>query len=433
MGQPLGGRVSLFVRTLGLIAGLVLTAAAPAQNLPAGLSLRPDREIGNPPVGYQAQILSVDWTHPLLKVAVTDGLSDPAKVPEPWSRAEENRPQSLRIQLIEPIRKDDLWGLALELAPLASASTGSETTPRVVIGALFPWQLLGTEEEPRQALAPGPGSGLAAGLRWMGRGDELETMPGTPFSHRVLISWSKPLTGQTHFALVARTTPEPILMAELIDWLREQLGDGDRVALHATGQQAIVGMKDWRMTQASNPRRVERLGAILELSTRLEGDPVDWLRLKGSRIASSSREEGFSPDLVTKTCDQPDPLAPRLWVSQPTEAGQTPPWLLAEFDQIRPIQQVTMGWAQAAGWSAHFNPGRVRLQASASGNGPWKTLAVFEDIRQPVSQWRSDSPRPVRRLRLVFDDPSRMGLDTRARVTLWQAWGRWDGITPAGR
>ena len=398
-------------------------------NLPQGVTVETAAGL---PLGFQAQILTVDWGNPLLKVSVANGLEREGYPAAAWARAEAMDPTSLRIQLIEPEQDGESWRLAL---PMEAIGTGLDmpVTPAVAIGSPFPWRVLEANgSDPRQSLVPGPAGGLAVGVRWMGEASGLEAMPDLALEGRVLISWTSAPAGRTRFALVVRTAPETATLGDLKPWLREQLGPEDRVVIHALGEGAIAGMKDWRMSAPPDPRRIERMGGVLVLSPCQLGDAVDWMRLEGSRLECSSLEDGFFQDRVTQGYGGRDPLDPCVWISRAAEDDGSPHWLQADFEQIRPITQVTVAWARMAGWSAQFNPGRVRLEAKDTPDGEWATLTVFEEVEGPVSLWRSNSPRPVRQMRLVFEQPSRMSLDSRARVALWQAWGPWDGVTPVG-
>lgn len=398
-------------------------------SLPSGVTVEMAAGL---PLGFQAQILTVDWGNPLLKVSVASGLEREGFPAEAWARAEDKDPEALRIQLIEPEQDGDAWRLALPMKAIATAAD-VPVTPAVAIGSPFPWRVLdASQDDLRQSLLPGPAGGLAVGVRWVGEASGLDSLPDMALDRRVLVSWTSASAGRTRFALVVRTLPSAASLGDLKPWLREQLGPGDLLAIHALGDRAIAGMKDWRMSAPSDPRRIERMGGVLVLSPCHQGDAVDWLRLEGSRLECSSLEDGFFQDRVTQGYGGRDPLDPCVWISRAAEDGDSPQWLMAEFQEVRAITQVTVAWASMAGWSAHFNPGRVRLEATDKMDGQWETLAVFENVEGPVSLWRSESPRPVRQMRLVFERPSRMGLDRRARVALWQAWGPWDGVTPVG-
>ena len=430
-----------------LALGLLGAGAAHAQEppLPPGVRLEPARATEKLNSEYDAQVLSIDWTHPLLRATLENGLRPGADEPLTWAAATRQGPRDLRIQLIEPSESTGkIWSLALSaaLTPAENDPAGRERyrqaatllaqRPAIVSNGLCPWLPAGPPVTAQSELeTPLRAMGQRVGVRWLGQARDLDDLTTTVFPARCLLSWVSPGTGQGRFALVAQRSGRQGVFKDILPWLKAATRPGEWVALHSTGPFALAGTGAWRLTEPSDPRHAERLGITLRLTAVKVGEPIDWGRLPGCTAAASSNEPDYAPPRLISGRLWPSPFTPPAWVSRPGGEPDraTAAWVELLFDKPRPVERVFLAWADAGGWSADFRPRRAVLKASASAEPDWQILAEFASPATMVSSWSGAPPTPVRRLRLEFPEPGPLPQSARARLCALQAWGPWDGAT----
>jgi hypothetical protein len=412
---------------------------APAQTelgFPPGVRLlEPDARADLLP-GIKVQLLEVDWTDPLLAADYEDALTADPSLPRAWDQLARREPDSLCIQLIEPLQDAAGWRLALPAtvdAPAGAGSTASAPAdrPAIAIDPYAPWlpDARALVDQP-EWLSPLAASPRRVAVRWWGTRAALGAWPSLPYRDRCLVSFTNLASGHTRFALLARETPGQADARDLAPWLRAMAGPVDWIALHSLGPGVIVGRGDWRMVPTADPRRPDRLGVVLKLSARRAGDLVDWVRIPGARSAASSAADGFAPPSILRGLLWPNPLQPRVWMSRAADSldsGDPAPWFEIRFDVPRPVSRVVLAWASAAGWSAGFDPAHVRLLGVAASAGSPRLLADWSPPDGPLNVWDSQRPMQFQSLRVEFPGPSRMPLDRRARLASFQVWGPWDG------
>jgi len=429
--------------TLGLVCAGRGRAQAPA--LPPGVRLEPARATEKLNSEYDAQVLSIDWTHPLLRATLESGLRPGEEAPLSWAAATRQGPEDLRIQLIEPSESGGrTWSLALPaaLTPAANDPAGRERTrqaatalaqrPSIVNNGLCPWLPAGPPVAARPELETSLGRmGQRVGVRWLGQARDLDRLTSTVFPARCLLSWVSPETGQGRFALVAQRGGRQGAFKDILPWLKTATRPGEWVALHSTGPFALAGAGAWRLTEAGNPRRAERLGITLRLAAVKPGEPVDWARLPGCKAEASSNEPDYAAPRVIGGRLWPSPFNPPAWVSRPGGAPDqaAAAWVELKFDKPRPVDRVFLAWADAGGWSADFRPRHAALKAMGSDQPDWQPLAEFARPATMISSWSGAETILVRRLRLEFPEPGPFPNASRARLCAMQAWGPWDGTT----
>jgi hypothetical protein len=398
----------------------IFAASQPTDPLPPGVSLV---EIASsPPQGYAAQALLIDWSEPLLVRSLSDATKPGRPAPE-LSALEQNDPEPLRIHLSEPAAPTEQdGGLALPLGLATEANSAPPTKDqRIAFPAMAPWLPI-PENYSDIDFSPLAKDADWAAVRWLGRGEELDQLPSIEFENGCLLSITQTASAQTRFVLINRTSPGAGRLGELRRWLKEISSPADWIALHSVGTHAFVGLRGWRLGESPDPRRPQRAGGILELRRAKSGDPVDWLRQSGVRLRSSESEPGFIESAPIGNPLIPDLLAPLAWVSLAREDNAPSPFYMATFQEPRLVERIEIAWAEAAGWSKHFNPADVSLQIAAANQETPRT--VFQ-IKNPSARTIWTPPRPIRirAIRLVFDESSQMPSDSRARLAALQVWG----------
>lgn len=389
--------------------------------MPPGVSVQSAPAPNQLPLDDEAESLTVDWTHPLLRVRTVHGLTDGRRVPRRWDHA--SAPDSVRLQLIEPVRTSGPWRLGLH-------PPGRPGQPQIAQDVIAPWQPFAGANRREPALDPAFAPiGQTLPVRWLGRKEDLGDMDALDFGKRVMISMTTADATRTRFVLVHRKEAGRGRMTELTGWLRAAAPAGGWIGVHSIGEDALAGIGDWRLTAPSDPRRVERLGLALELAPVKPTEPVDWARLSGVRLQASSRLPGYGPRCLTSGRLWPTPFEPLAWISDPEMDREEAPYVEMHFDHPRPIERVVLGWAKAAGWSAHFNPGRAVLSYSPGHAARTQQAAVFEAPEGAVSEWRPSQPIAISMLRVTFEQPSAQPADPHARLAAFMALGPWDGQT----
>jgi len=439
LSRPLG--LALFLFTLSL--------AAPAQPLfPPGVALErfDERDDPPPPFGYDAEFIRIDWTHPLLAADVVNHLAGGA-APPAWSEADRKTSGRLRIQLAAPLSAGagpERWRPALPLIAPADlrAADGANDTSRRVAALAEPFLLLagarlwlpvapGAPELAPPPLGPREQTPALVGLRWLGTASTLDRLPDLPLDGRALLSLTSPLTGLTRFVVVAHRDGSSGETGDLVDWLRLQADGGDWIALHDVGPGCFIGQGDWRLTAPGNPRRVERLGITLELRPHRPGELIDWTRMAGCTVRASSSERDFDPARATRGHLLPFPFSPPVWISRAETNEPEPPWFEVRLGDPRPVERIELFWPSAVGFSGQFNPGRVRVHLQGPRGLAAEEELVLDNPEGPHTLLAWDEPRQISAVTLIFDQPSRMPLDRRARLAGLRLWGPWDGSTPA--
>ena len=441
------------------------SVAAEPPPLPPGVQLIALEDIARPPIGYAAEWIEVDWTHPLLRVEAIDGLPADRGVPIEWTKSLTDAPDALQIQLIEPVEPTDVderWRLALPMTLSGSVGAGSvgpppsalmEAPPEdngIVVGSSYlPWNPIGPAlERMPEWNSPLPPDGARLGVRWLGRARDLDRTTTTTWPARCLFSVFSPETGRTRFGLVVHEQGGLIRLGDLVVWLKSLVTTREWLAIHSVSHQAIVGIDAFRLTVPPHPRRVERVGGAIRLRGLRAGDPVDWLRLKGCKITASTYQRDFPPQNLVTGLLWPNPLDPSVWINRPSSEGHDAPWIEVEFATSRPIDRVSIIWPNAAGWSSGFNPGhavlvitpeiggrpeRIDLRAPDrpdrssphTPSAPGRSNILAPD--EPVYTWTSTQPLAIHRIRLEFPESTHDPLDPIARLTAIQAWGPWNG------
>lgn len=428
MRCPLPGLI-IVILLLALAWPVGAFAQTAAPELPPGVS--PIKPTALLPVEFTAELLSVDWTHPRLRVSLQNGLPIGEDLPAAWDRATGpaaagNR-RALWLQLVEPEPKPDGgWRLAL---PIGSEPglTDLAGPPFVSVGGVCPWLPGGpaVAAEPEQA-SPLLDRGTLAGARWLGRVEDIDTIGSMTLRRRCLVSWTDPARGQTRFASVLYQRPGEAQLDRLKPWLKAEARPGEWLAVHSFGEHALAGAGDWVLGGEKESRRAARLGAALRLESVEADDPIDWARQPKVSVRASSFEQAFPPAAVLRGLLWPTPLAPTLWMSRLGSFAPETPWVELDLGGVRPITRVVVVWAEAAGWSARFNPRQGVLKLSADTATDLQTVAELGGPQGPLWVWESKEPRRARRLRLELPEPSAQEGDRRARVAAIQVWGPWE-------
>lgn len=463
-------RLSFALLLLYALAGpLIGYAQTSASSLPAGIKLVDEQRLnrGLPP-NYAAAGVEADWTHPLLQVSALasgnllqpDGTArreKPSSSTTPaiaWIRAINKQPDSLLIQLIEPHDAETTCSLPVTLNTPGAKSLNRasvelsdfESVPHVQIGGLAPWVVAG----PSVLAGPAPVSPLLnqsahawMGARWGGRLSSIDQLGNLVFRQRILFSLTAPDGASTRFILLWRTDDARGSMDNCRAWLARQGPPQTWLVIHAAGPEAIVGMGEWRLGPASDPRRMERLGAAMSLrpsraanESGAIADSVDWARLRGATWEASSYERAFGPWRLGSGNLIGDPFGPALWMSRPKAKGSAESqveWCMLKFSPPRPVEHVAIYWASCAGWDAQFNPAQAALEIEVANATEPRAIAV-ECGTAPVSVLAigTRGPEMVRSIRIMLANPERqINPVPRARVMALQAWGPWDGQTIA--
>ncbi len=219
-----------------LLAAWVATApwalTDPPPPLPPGVSYEPT--VGSPIGGYSyaVEYLSVDWTHPLLKVGHEVGPIDRTNPPPTWGRAEREAPGVLRIQLIEPLRGEDGWDLGFpfweaaadERSPVwgVSGNPPGESS-HVSIGGACPWLVGGPPmRKMPEWVSPLGRDAARAGVRWLGRASDLGGVAKLRLGERCLMSWTSPREGRTRFGLMVNQADASLATPPVVKWLQRE-------------------------------------------------------------------------------------------------------------------------------------------------------------------------------------------------------------------
>jgi hypothetical protein len=389
--------------------------------------------LGRPPLGYAASGIEVDWNHPLLAARLIDAVVlDRENPPPPLDRAETDDPGVLRIQLAEPVEQEGLWRPALPLIAPGDAVPFEPSLSWFALGDPGRWLPGGAAiaSEPESA---SPLAGLHSarmGTRWSGMADGLEAMPSLDFVAPLMISLTQPALGRTRFVTIERSLPGDGRLGELRAWLADSVRPDAWIGVHAMGEQAWVAMDGWRLV-APPPRRIERLGNVLELRALRLGEPVDWARLPGAQVTASSWEGEFPPLRVIQGGFWPLPLDPQVWIGKPTARPDDEAWLALELDPPRPVETIRVVWADAAGWSAEARPGHAVLEIKEGNMLRPEVVAEWAPPGGPVSDWRAGEAVRLSSARIRLPEPSSDPLDGRPRVARVQLIGPWDGRTGA--
>jgi hypothetical protein len=275
--------------------------------------------------------------------------------------------------------------------------------------------------------APLENGGALVAARWLGRVEDLTALTTMTFPARCLLSWTNPAAGQSRFALVLRATGGEGRIKDLRDWIKAESRPGEWLAVHSWGEGALAGLGDWRLIEVSHPRHAERLGAALVFSALAAGDPINWAALPDCQVKASSAEVEYPPTALLKGIFWPNPLAPNVWISRPLDDSGAVPWVELKLARSRPVDRLVLLWAGAAGWSGQFNPRRVRLLGTGEGGEAAELTPLKEivDPDGPYTVWCLEKPLSLRRLRVLFPEPTQMPLDRQARLCAIQLWGPW--------
>ena len=235
---------NIFVRFIAVAvlgAGLAQAPRAAEPTMPPGVKLpRTLPAADRVPVGVTIKALEVDWTNPLLSARLELGLAADRERPVSWGRIDEDRPQSIRIQLAEPVRSERGWGLALkaELPRARRGRTGSPargpridppTVPtatqgpndNVRVGGIAPWFFAGPRAEAGpQAVSPlGEGSSRVD-VRWLGDAEDWRAQPPDfQINPIVLLSTFDPVTGLSVFYSIENQTGSRLALSYVTGWI----------------------------------------------------------------------------------------------------------------------------------------------------------------------------------------------------------------------
>ncbi|MCE5231032.1 hypothetical protein LLG95_15745 [bacterium] len=395
-----------------LIASLFSHGSIQAQAIP-GVRVVRDADRSLLPPGYDLTLIEIDWTEPRLRAEL---LAPPRGLR--WDDAASSITGAVLIQLAEPRPTND--GRFVSALPVFKPGEAG-AQPRVEIGGLIPFLPCGGPIVPPWS-SPLAGGAAGVGVAWMGRSDEFEKFPELVIRDRCIISWTDPVRDRTTFALLARRAGDDIKTAELKSWLKSRVKAGRWLALHATGEHALGYENGKLLGPTGAPRFIGRVGAALVLRPATENEPVDLVRKLGATIMVSSFDGNFQAQSAVMGRLLPSPLEPSAWVSRPRADGEEPAWFKVQLPRSAPpAREIRIFWAMAAGWSSHFNPGRCRLEID-EGDGEFKTVLEIVKPGAPVTIWKPREPISVRAARLVFNEPTQMPVETRARLAGLQIW-----------
>jgi hypothetical protein len=451
-----GGRVIAFIALVVWVSMSGDAAAQRGPELPPGVELLtelPGREYLPP--GVLIHVIEVDWTEPLLSVGVEAGLAA-GNVRDRGGDRDDARAE-VRIQVATARWRGEGGGTKLRVKiPEAeggaagrdagarkSASRGAEPggykldagrrpTARftgeneVRIGGIAPWTYAGpgVAELPGWSNVVAEGS-AAAGLQWLGTFAQwLRTPPPVAIQDRVLLSSLNPMTGQGRFLLVVNGTGRYLRLDALTDWMQQNVGSQQLVAVHADGPEIEIAQGGWRLSGQAEVPRSSGPGAVVVLGRRETGDRVDVGRLFGS-VQATSREFAYPPDQVLSGRLWATGLRPSIWMSRPMESGAGEgPRLTLQMAQAREVEEIQLIHAEAAGWSGDFNPRRfqVRLYGQNSLDAP--VVIDCETAGEPVTRIRLNASRSVAEVGIEWSQPTAFDVPAPARLMGLQAWGR---------
>jgi hypothetical protein len=368
--------------------------------------------------------------------------------------------EGLKIQLAEPVwNENDSWELPLDAAlaadpPSAPSRKEFEIDPEdhaapdplppgqdlVRIGGIAPWFFDGprirADWEPVTPLRLGSSR---VGVRWLGRPEEwAQRPPAEDLRDSFLLSTFDPLSGKSLFLLAVNLTNRRLPSSHLGGWLAAALDSRRQwLALHAIGEMVIVGQDQWRLGETATTRapmsgKIERAGVVLILDEVGPGELVDWARLTPASFSCSPTNPNLAPEEVISGRLWPTSVKPAVWMSA-TEGVRTgePPCIEIRLQEERPVTEIRLAYAQAAGWSEHFNPGKVRLRFEERQRTNGTPMIELNEIAGPLSVIRLAAPRMLEAVKVEFIEPTQMNLPSApARLAALQLLGPLDGPIP---
>lgn len=430
-----------WLATLAWLCGLAGGGGTrPAQGqelptLPPGVTV-PEASAGAGMVPREVRIyeVDVDWTHAELRATLVPGAGGREGAAEANSR-------ELHITLSLPSAEGEGDEPATEYAekPKAGRATGAyelhqpeiRDTDRgpdqVRVGGIVPWTYVGAgvAGEPgwNAALIEGSGS---VGLQWLGKVEAwIEAPPRVQFRDRILLSTLNPMTGQGQFLLVVGLTGRPLRLDVLTPWLAEAIPGHYLLAVHGGGKGVGIRQGDWKIEGEGALGTAQRGGGELVLSAREPGAAFDLARLASTRVTASSREFAYPPGQAVSGRLWPVALRPSVWMSRPPEREtDEAAWYELELAEAQPVERVRLIHAGAAGWSADFNPGLVRVWVYERSSGEPSLGVEVRPEGADVSTIEFSSPRMVSRVKVEWLEASGADVPSPARLMAIQVWGR---------
>lgn len=349
---------------------------------------------------------------------------------------------------LRPSRSDRRVRINPEAPPTASPGRPARDCARV--GGLAPFFYTGpTARADESFIEPEAAGSTRVDVRWLGHPADWQTRPpDLEFKDSLLLASSDPESGKSTFLLVYNSTAEALPASFLGDWLELALPPDAWLALHSVGREARVGLKDWRLGEIGSDQRgptegkSELLGAALVLDELAPGGQVDWARMGGVATRASSTEVFHAPENVASGRSWPAPLSPNaLWsggagreVGGAGGAEESGPWIELRLREARPVRELRLLFAGAAGWSPQFNPRRALLTIERDGDsgGADGRPIELKDFPAGRATLRWPVEERIKAIRLSFPEPAGQNAPgAPARLQAVQMWGAWSGERPA--
>lgn len=424
-----------------LASSLIHAQGRQGPNLPPGVQ-RPSElpASGSVPPNVFIDALDVDWTESSLRATLQVPRGMGERRPS-WQELASDHPEALILQLSVPA--PDGRGLTLAVHqmdrevstrssgpvsvehPAPVAPSGGLSSNRVHVGGIAPWTFTGPDTQAQPGWNSALAGEFAVDVRWLGTSDQwILQPPPVAFTDRLLISSLNPLTGQGSFFLVRNRTGRPLPLAALTGWIRDAVSGQHLIAVHADGPDVEIGQGNWRMGDPGGSGERSRAGAVLILEGRGRDDLKDLARDGDVQLSASSYEFAYPASQAVSGRLWPVALRPPVWMARkPGERSRESDWFDLELGESQPVEAIRLVHVGAAGWSSHFNPGKLRIELRSGREvEPLHEFALHPE--SSVTLLRFAEPFPLRGLRLHFDAPGGSGLPAVAGLMAVQVLGR---------
>lgn len=417
------------------------------------------------PVGVRVRGVRIDWMEPRLAVEVVVGIGEGGAPARGWDNLMRDYPDALVVQLAEPFEAEDkTWSTAApfeifearepqkssatfivdppDMGHMGHASQSDGAAPslfaqrdHLAIGGILPWLYAGPSAEggvvPPSVLGEGSSR---VGLRWLGRAEDWRArLPRGTIRDRVMLSTVDPARGRTSLYLILNETGSRLGFDALGRWIEKAFAPERLLAVHAADLEARVTAGDWTLARDNHPARRKRVGVALILRPKRQGESINWLLVEPSRVSASS-SRGDEPGAIVLRPLWPQPLAVAGWMSDPgplkISDGASGPWIDIAFENPRPVETIRLIYAEADGFSVHFNPERLDLYLAGVTPGGSELHIPIDQPRGAYSTVRLPGGRVVSRLKIEISVPNRFGVPGAARLAGVQMFGPWDGSEP---